>query len=146
MKLLVPTAGPNPAKQNAKYVIELARKLRAELDVVHILDLAADRGPGDEALRIFKQAGNEKGVPVRTHLVEGNVVPTIVDMAEDLGSNLIVMGAKGHSALASFLLGSVTEKTLLHMKDVPLLVVRPPVVEKDTVQAEMDKENLINMF
>jgi len=118
MKLLVPTAGPQPARQNADYIIELARKLKAELDVLHILDLAADRGPGDEALRIFKEAGNEKGVPVRTHLVEGNVVPTIVDMAEDMRSNLIVMGGSSGTLVAEWIVTDVMNKS-----PVPVVII-----------------------
>ena len=118
MRLLVPTAGPNPAKQNAKYIVELARKLKAELDVVHILDLAADRAPGDEALKIFKDHGNKLGVPVRTHMVEGNVVPTIVDMAEDQNSNLIVMGGSSGSLVAEWIVTDV-----MHKSPVPVVII-----------------------
>jgi nucleotide-binding universal stress UspA family protein len=118
MKFLVPTAGPAPAKQNANYIIDLARRLKAELDVVHILDLAAERGPGEEALSIFKSAGNETGVPVRTHMVEGNVVPTIVDMAEDLGSNLIVMGGSSGNLVAEWIVTDVMNKT-----SVPVVII-----------------------
>ena len=118
MKLLVPTAGPTPAKQNALYIVELARKLKASVDVVHILDLAADRGPGDEALAIFKDAGNQKGVPVRIHMVEGNVVPTIVDMAEDMDSNLIVMGGSSGRLVAEWIVSDVMNKS-----PVPVVII-----------------------
>ena len=118
MKLLVPTAGPLPARQNANYVVELARKLRASVDVVHILDLAADKGPGQEALEIFSEAGNQMGVPVRTHLVEGNVVPTIVDMAEDMHSNLIVMGGSAGTLVAEWIVTDVMNKS-----PVPVVII-----------------------
>ena len=38
MKILVPTAGLGPAKKNSKYILEIAKKLGAEVIVIHITD------------------------------------------------------------------------------------------------------------
>jgi nucleotide-binding universal stress UspA family protein len=53
--------------------------------------------------------------------------------------DLMVIGAKGHTALSVFLLGSLTEKLLRHYLNVPVLVVKKPHEELgflDTVLLE----------
>jgi nucleotide-binding universal stress UspA family protein len=47
----------------------------------------------------------------------------IVEAANQFDADVIVMGSRGRSDLPSLLLGSVTHK-VLHMTDVPVLVVR----------------------
>jgi len=53
----------------------------------------------------------------------------INQMAHTKNVDLIVIGARGHTSLTSFLLGSITEQLILHDHNIPLLVVK----EKDKV-------------
>ena len=110
MRILVPTAGPVPAAENANYILEIAKKLKADVTVLHILDLA-ETDAGEQALKIFKVLGEELGVSVKTILKEGNVVPSIVDSAEDENANLIIMGATKGRIVAEWIVTQVLEKS-----------------------------------
>lgn len=61
-------------------------------------------------------------VPV---LGEGKLVPALLAESARLDAGLLVLGAQGHSALPSLLLGNTTER-LLHMTTRPALVVKTP--------------------
>ncbi len=50
----------------------------------------------------------------------------ITDYATESGADLLMIGARGHSAIEVLLFGSVTERVLDHCKDLPVWVVRPP--------------------
>jgi nucleotide-binding universal stress UspA family protein len=117
MKILVPTAGPGPAAENANYILEIAKKMKAEVVVLHILDLA-EKSEGNEALKIFKDLGDEMGVVVKTILKEGNVVPTIVDCADDESAKLIIMGASKGRIVAEWIVADVLEKS-----NVPIVII-----------------------
>ena len=109
MKILVPTAGPEPAAENANYIMEIVKKLKGDLTILHILDLA-ETSDGEKALKIFKDLGLEHGIKVKTILKEGNVVPTIVDCADDEAANLIIMGASKGRIIAEWIVSQVLEK------------------------------------
>jgi nucleotide-binding universal stress UspA family protein len=51
------------------------------------------------------------------------VAPAILKKARQLGADLIIMGAKGHSKLTSLLLGSTSEQLLRENEDTPVLIV-----------------------
>ncbi|QDV26471.1 universal stress protein [Aureliella helgolandensis] len=62
----------------------------------------------------------------------GATVPCILDQAAEIEADLIVVGAKGHSAIHRVLLGSVSDSVATHAK-CSVLVVRPGTdVEKDS--------------
>ena len=52
------------------------------------------------------------GAPVRIEVVEGAIVPRVLEAAASLPADLIVMGTHGASGFERLLLGSVTEKVL----------------------------------
>ena len=53
---------------------------------------------------------------VSTAVIEGSPKAVILEEAEKFGANLIVVGSHGHSAVAGFLLGSVSQAVALHAK------------------------------
>ena len=55
----------------------------------------------------------------------GGPAHPIEEIAEEAKADLIVVGTRGHSAIAGLLLGSVTQR-LLHIARRPVLVVPSP--------------------
>lgn len=60
---------------------------------------------------------------VETHQVMGEAGQAITELAREKDADLIVVGSKGHSDIAGFLLGSVSHK-ICHLAHCPCLVVR----------------------
>jgi|SRR5215218_360236 len=69
------------------------------------------------------RALEDEGVEVTTHAREGDPAEVIIDVAEELGADLIIVGARGLSGLQRFLLGSVSSK-LSHHAPTSVMVVR----------------------
>jgi nucleotide-binding universal stress UspA family protein len=64
-------------------------------------------------------------VEARTEVSRGSVWKTVIDVAEDVGSEAIVVGARGLSTVKSMLLGSVSN-AVVHHSHMSVLVVPPP--------------------
>lgn len=65
----------------------------------------------------------DQGVEVTTHAREGDPADVIIDVAQEVGADLIIVGARGLSGLQRFLLGSVSSK-LSHHSPISVMVVR----------------------
>jgi nucleotide-binding universal stress UspA family protein len=63
-----------------------------------------------------------EGVEVDTRAREGDPARLIIEAAEELGAELIVVGSRGLTGLERFLLGSVSSKLAQHAPT--LMVVR----------------------
>ncbi len=66
-----------------------------------------------------------KIIPVCSMDVNDNLASDIYDLANEIQPDGIVIGAKGRSAAASLLLGSMSEKLVGSRMAFPLLIVRP---------------------
>lgn len=106
MKMLVPTAGPKPAQENANYILDMASKLKAEVAVLHILDIG-EFDEGRNALDVFEETAGKYAVKVETYMKEGKVVPTICEFARDIDADLIVMGASKGQIVADWIVSGV---------------------------------------
>jgi nucleotide-binding universal stress UspA family protein len=97
---------------------------RAELATVLVVnpsegDRHSEQPGADIALHLARHGIKAK--VERTVSSEISIADTILSRAADLGSDLIVMGAYGHSRLREFVLGGVTRDILAHMT-VPVLM------------------------
>src|SRR5205814_8012919 len=139
-KILIATDGSAASAEAVEFGLELAEEHDAAVIFVHVaprtdivpvggfagamprmpheLD-AHDRAPLEEAERL----GAERGLRVSSKLLAGDVVDEIVAYADSQAVDLIVVGSRGHGALASALLGSVSRGVLGESRR-PVLVVR----------------------
>ena len=126
--IVVGTDGSDSAEVAVQQAAELARRFDAELHIVcvhtpiEVTAMAAapmattwDIGPdviGEEALA---RAGSlAENTSFRTHLFTGDPADAILQVAEDEGADLIVVGSKGMRGARRFLLGSVPNKLSHH--------------------------------
>jgi nucleotide-binding universal stress UspA family protein len=125
---VIATDGSPASHEAVELGLELAAEQGAEAVFVHVvsaLDVSpwnglgtigaiphqvseADRAPLEEAARLAE----EHGVEARTELLRGNPVDEIVACADSLDADLIVVGSRGHGAVASAVLGSVSRGVL----------------------------------
>ena len=140
MKLLIATDGSGPACDAVAFGLELAATQGAEVSVVHVvpavhvlpaagfgLPVAQPRLPSVHdrlALDEVTALASGAGVTVSADLLTGDPVDEIVAHADSMDADLIVVGSRGHGAIASMVLGSVSQG-VLHEARRPVLVVRP---------------------
>ena len=75
-------------------------------------------------LETTRQAIAEPPVPIVASVRMGRPAPTIVEYANAVNANLIVMGTHGRTGLARMLIGSVAEQ-VVRSAHCPVLTVRP---------------------
>jgi nucleotide-binding universal stress UspA family protein len=117
---------------------DLAKEAGGTIDVVHVREimLLARSGPKpahadepDTVAKVHAQVDElvKAGAKATLHApatAVGGPAHVIAEIAKDNGSDLIVLGTRGHSAVAGLLLGSVTQR-LLHIAPCPVLAVPP---------------------
>ena len=123
--------------------VDFARQFNAELHLVHAFDVRiplvtpyevaiptafieeAREAAASKLDALIRKVAAE-GVTATSHLSEVPAASAIVDMAEELEADLIIMGTRGHTGLKHVLLGSVAERTLRHAPCSVLTVKVPP--------------------
>jgi len=89
---------------------------KAEVDVPEeIRWRITDSGQADEKALEASRVAREAGVKdVRTRAEPGDPADALIDVAEDTGGDVIVVGSKGMTGAARFVLGSVPNKVSHH--------------------------------
>jgi nucleotide-binding universal stress UspA family protein len=144
--ILLATDGSEGAEHAARAAIDLSKRTGAKLHAAHAWvppphfahpGLVPERHhpPYEEGARriLDEQLGRieKAGDPVsEAHLVEGRPADAILDLAERICADLIVVGSRGLGSVKRLLVGSVS-LGIVHHADRPVLVVRgrswPPV-------------------
>ncbi len=108
--------------------VALASLTNAKMTLLHIAEaaeatdakLAAEHR---QKLEEIAEQLRQKGLTVTTSVRPGQAAQTIVQTASEVGADLIVLGAHGHTSFREKLLGSTTEQ-VLQTSPVPVLFVR----------------------
>jgi len=74
-------------------------------------------------LQKARRMAEQHRVELQTHVLAGHPVRTIVDLANELDVDLLVIGATGHSRLYERMVGSRADR-LVHLAPCPVLVVK----------------------
>jgi len=125
------------AKQLVKYVKFLAKAPEVHLLHVHaplpykramaVVGKAAvekyQREESEAALKVAEKELKKGDVPYDSHWMCGDVAQAIAQFVKRHDIDLIVMGSRGHGAMANLALGSTTAKVLAAIKT-PVLIVR----------------------
>lgn len=70
-----------------------------------------------------RDVADEHGASIQTGVGVGRVSRTIIDVAEEYGADLIVVGTHGRTRLEEFLIGEVAE-TLVRRSPIPVTTIR----------------------
>ncbi len=133
-RIVVGTDGSETAKTAVAHATELARAHGAALEIVSAYqpvpsdrlreektqvpgDVAYGVGPREDVnanLDLASGKAREADIEVNVHPREGDPADAILDVAEETGADLIVVGNKGMTGVSRFLLGSVPNKVSHH--------------------------------
>jgi len=75
-----------------------------------------------ERLAMLMEQLKRDGINTTATVLEGPIVPTLVDEAKEWAADMVVMGSHGHSALYELFVGSITEG-VLRRATMPVFVV-----------------------
>jgi nucleotide-binding universal stress UspA family protein len=132
------TDGTPNADRALPYAKALAQQEGATLIIAHVIEryashkasglaVHADEEQVEAKLKELEAKLSGEGLNVALKIVN-HVGPQpaheIADLARDSGSDLILVGCRGHGAIPGLVLGSVTQR-LLHVSPCPVLVVPP---------------------
>jgi universal stress protein A len=138
--LLVPTDFSGHADLALERAIALAGRLGARLHLLHAYHVGMQMGFPDqvvlppEFLETVREAAQTRlgtlgelagraGVPWEAHVSPLAPITAILDAAEQLPADVIVLGTRGNSGIKHVLLGSVAERTV-QLAPCPVITVR----------------------
>jgi nucleotide-binding universal stress UspA family protein len=141
--IVVGTDGSESAQEAVRQAVELAARLGATLRIVSAYEpvpagrlreeahevppdlqwMINPREDVDATLRGAADAARAGGVEAETYARQGDPADAILDVAEEQGADLIVVGNKGMTGARRFLLGSVPNR-VSHHAPCSVLIIR----------------------
>jgi nucleotide-binding universal stress UspA family protein len=134
-KILLATDGSEDAAQAREAAADLARRSDSELHLVHVWhDVPSPyahafvqrelRRQGQEVIDAqAKKIEDAGGSVAAAHLRGGRTSDEVIELTEELGVGLLILGSRGHGAVRRILMGSHSE-AVIHHAHVPVLVLR----------------------
>ena len=142
-RIVVGTDGSETAGEAVRQAVELAKLAGAGLSIVSAYapvskrrlqgeqegapaDVQHEIGPREDVNLVLDAAAasaRQEGLDVQTHPVEGDPAEAVLNVAEEVDADLIVVGNKGMTGARRFLLGSVPNN-VSHHAPCSVLIVR----------------------
>ena len=113
---------PRPCRTGAAVWVEELPRFASSVDEI-VEDKKDQNHRYARVLREARRAAEAEGVKLAARVVAGHAVPTIVELIEREGFDLLVIGFMGHSALYNRLIGSTTDR-LVELAPCPVLVAK----------------------
>ena len=140
MKILLPFDGSAVALDAVRFAIRMAGEgLNTRIVLANVQEPASlyelmvahdpqvieqvSAAAGAHTLQAAQALLDAAGLPYESEVASGDPAHTLVDLLENYGCDLVVMGASGTSALRSAFLGSVSNE-VLHAAGVPVMIVK----------------------
>lgn len=137
-RILVAVDGSEPSLKAARMAADIALRFGAKLTLVHVVPkllLPPDvygltiaevekehRAYADRLLERAVEAIEEPSIAVETSVLYGAPAEAIAEAGAAGDVGMIVIGSRGHGAVARMFLGSVSDR-LVHISPKPVLVV-----------------------
>ena len=136
-KVLVAFDGSEVSDSVIDWAVDAASRWKADLHGVYVIEEAWSEGDIARELTIelleesagkviddAVQRAAASGIAMTAYLKRGHPGDEIVNCAEDIGADLIVVGSVGRSGIERMLVGSVSAFVVTH-SPVSVLIVRP---------------------
>lgn len=135
--ILVPFDGSEFSKKALEHACELSKIDSAEITVLYVIPRYEEmieffrtesikRAMFDEAekiLNVARSIASERGVTLAVTVKEGHVGEKVIETAEILKNDLIVMGTYGWKGVSRAIMGSTTERVIMNAS-CPVLTMR----------------------
>ena len=134
-RILLATDGSADAALATRAAVDISRRSESELHLVHIwrdvpspyahsfvkreLERQGQEVLDNQAKRIEEDGGRIAGM----HLRQGRISDEVIELARELGTDLLVVGSCGHGQVGRILMGSHSEE-IVHRARLPVLVLR----------------------
>ena len=136
-RILIAVSSPQASERVVVPVSDLAKRLGAEVLVVHVTrptgnrETPKDGGDGEQAVRLLGEKIRARGVAVQTLLMfSDDVAQAILNTAVERGVTLIVLGLTGKNVFARIIAGNVPVELI---RDTKIPVVLLPADFRGTV-------------
>ena len=121
-KILVPVDGSVNGCKAVDEAIAFAEKCNASLDFVYVASNINKDIPSHIVFdRLWEKLSGDR--KARKHVKSGHIARSILEVAEEEQSDMIIMGSRGLGLFKGALIGSVSQKVVEESK-VPVMVVK----------------------
>lgn len=136
--ILVPIDGSDNSYRALDAALLLSEKLGSNITVIHVMEEVPITHIGsekmlNELLKAYKkenqdillkctEIANQKGLTIKTLLLQGNPASTILDYNKKEKFDLVIMGSRGLGKFKELILGSVSSKIVHHSPCAVLLI------------------------
>jgi len=136
--ILVPIDGSDNSYRALDAALLLSEKLGSNITVIHVMEevpithigsekmlnelLEAYKKENQDILLKCSEIANQKGLTIKTFLLQGNPAPAILDYNKKEKFDLVIMGSRGLGKFKELILGSVSSKIVHHSPCAVLLI------------------------
>lgn len=137
-KILVPVDGSDNSYKALEAALILSEKLGSNISVVNVMEqvpithiesekllselLEAYKKENQDILLKCTEIANQKGLTIKTFLLQGNPASAILDYNKKEKFDLVIMGSRGLGKFKELILGSVSSKIVHHSPCAVLLI------------------------